>query len=409
MIIGQHTYEVIIAGAGPAGSSAAIHLARNGVKVLLVEQKKFPRAKLCGEFISPECQEHFHKLGVESGIALSGPARLSETVFYASSGKYIRVPCEWFGTQATALGLSRFEMDHRLLLRAKELGVTVLEEATIAGVLVGDKSVCGIRVKLDGATEDYHSRLTIDATGRSRALVRKIENRLRGRLHVNRPGLVAFKAHLRNARMDEEACEIYSYKGGYGGLSRIENGLSNLCFIVSAKDVRRCNSDPEVVLRNVVTSNQRADYTLGEATASTDWLSVSLESFGRNNPVPYPGLIAVGDAAAFIDPFTGSGMLMAFESGELAAFAILEHLHDLIQTSSLDLFTRTYKSLYRARFNSRLRISGLIRRVAFFPSAAEAAILFFRASERLRRRIAQATHSTRDDPITAGSHASKFT
>jgi flavin-dependent dehydrogenase len=64
----RDAYDVIIAGAGPAGSSAAIHLGARGVRVLLVEQKKFPRAKLCGEFISPECQDHFEKLGVARSI-----------------------------------------------------------------------------------------------------------------------------------------------------------------------------------------------------------------------------------------------------------------------------------------------------------------------------------------------------
>jgi flavin-dependent dehydrogenase len=404
----SHTFDVIVAGAGPAGTSAAIHLAKDGLGVLLLEQKIFPRAKLCGEFISPECQEHFRRLGVDGGIASSGPALLSETVFYANSGKSIRVPCEWFGSQTTALGLSRSEMDHRLMLRAKELGVTVIEEASISDVLIDDECLSGVQVKLDGATENYYSRLTIDATGRSRALVRKIEKRVRGNVRVNRPGLVAFKAHLKNARVEDEACEIYSYKGGYGGLSRIENGLSNLCFIVSAKDVRRWNSDPEAVLRNVVVKNRRAEYTLGEAATVTDWLSVSLESFGRNNPVPFPGLIAVGDAAAFIDPFTGSGMLMAFESGELAAVTILEHLSSLIHTTAFDLFASTYKSRYQARFNPRLRVSGLIRTVAFLPRAAETAILFFRASERLRRWAAQATHSTKTNPIRARSEGSKI-
>ena len=61
-------YDVIIAGGGPAGSSAAIHLATRGARVLLAEQKKFPRAKLCGEFISPECALHFERLGVVDQI-----------------------------------------------------------------------------------------------------------------------------------------------------------------------------------------------------------------------------------------------------------------------------------------------------------------------------------------------------
>src|SRR5258708_39425551 len=80
---GEDIYDVIIAGAGPAGSSAAIHLAQAGLSVLLVEQKGFPRAKVCGEFISPECQAHFQKLGVTDEMMSSDPALISETVFYS--------------------------------------------------------------------------------------------------------------------------------------------------------------------------------------------------------------------------------------------------------------------------------------------------------------------------------------
>ena len=130
---------------------------------------------------------------------------------------------------------------------------------------------------------------------------------------------VAFKAHLENARVAEGACEIYFYRGGYGGLSGVEGGVSNLCFIVSAEEVRRHGSDPEVVMREVVMKNARARYTLAKARPATPWLSVSFERFGPGTLTPADGLLTVGDAAAFIDPFTGSGMLMALESGQIAA------------------------------------------------------------------------------------------
>src|SRR5918995_7499477 len=100
----MHSFDVIIAGAGPAGSSAAIHLARKGIRVLLVEQKKFPRAKLCGEFISPECQAHFEKLGVDAAMISSGPALLDETVFYSSKGHHVAIPSKWFSGGRSALG-----------------------------------------------------------------------------------------------------------------------------------------------------------------------------------------------------------------------------------------------------------------------------------------------------------------
>src|SRR6185503_12962638 len=104
-------YDAIIAGGGPAGASAAIHLAIRGVRVLLVEQKKFPRAKLCGEFISPECAVHFERLGVTDQMFAAGPARLSATVFYSRKGDHVTVPSAWFGAGEFALGLSRAEMD----------------------------------------------------------------------------------------------------------------------------------------------------------------------------------------------------------------------------------------------------------------------------------------------------------
>src|SRR6267143_4136682 len=124
----KRAYDIIIAGAGPAGSSAAIHLALHGARVLLVEQKKFPRAKLCGEFISPECLKHFESLGVAERMLKAGGEHLTQTVFYSSRGRSVNVPSSWFDSQYAALGLSRAEMDQKLLERARMVGVEVLEE-----------------------------------------------------------------------------------------------------------------------------------------------------------------------------------------------------------------------------------------------------------------------------------------
>jgi flavin-dependent dehydrogenase len=385
MIRSPETFDVAIAGAGPAGSSAAIHLALAGTRVLLLEEKEFPRPKLCGEFISPECLAYFQRLGVADGMLNSGASTITKTVFYARTGHAVDVPSDWFKPESNAIGLSRSEMDQRLLNRAKGLGVTVYENARVTGLIRDNDRVEGIIYRKGDDVYECRARLTVDATGRTRALARHVERR---HLTRSKQRLVAFKAHLANAQLEKGACEIYCYKGGYGGLSGVEEGLSNLCFIVAAGDVRRYNSDPDTVLREEVMKNYRAAKSLAEARTLTPWLSVSLESFGRRSVAPAPGLLTVGDAASFIDPFTGSGILMALENGQLLAQTISERLHD---SNCLTTIAREYAADYAKAFRSRLRVAGLLRYASFVPGLAEATIVSSGVSLRLRRRLARAT------------------
>src|SRR3954471_15848036 len=247
-------FDAIVVGGGPAGASAAVHLAASGARVLLAERERLPREKLCGEFISPECLEHFARLGVLEEMEQGGGAHVAETVFYAPSGRGVSVPSAWFGGQGgDALGLSRAEMDARLLARAKEAGVQVIEEAALASLVVEGTRVRGVRLHAEGGgLQEFRARVTLDATGRHRAVVRRAERELgreAGERRDGRAPLVAFKAHLEGARGAEGVCEIYFYPGGYGGLSPVEKGLSNLCFIARAGDVRAAGSDAARVLR----------------------------------------------------------------------------------------------------------------------------------------------------------------
>jgi flavin-dependent dehydrogenase len=284
-------------------------------------------------------------------------------------------------------------MDDLLLRKAQDCGVSVLEGASISEPLVKRSEVVGVRLKVNGFEHDYRAPVTIDATGRARILTRKLQNGERS----SKAKLIAFKAHLRNTRVAASACEIYFYPDGYGGLSTIEGDVSNLCFIISAEQVKRHHSDPETVMREMVMKNRRAAYTLESAQTESEWLSASWERFGRERPSPARGLLAVGDSAAFIDPFTGSGMLMAFESGELAAQVIIRHRDNLTS----EVLGPEYTAEYIRKFDSRLRICGLLRRAAFKPRLAGLGIAVFGTSEQFMRRVARGTRSTNPGPLRA--------
>jgi flavin-dependent dehydrogenase len=288
-------------------------------------------------------------------------------------------------------------MDHVLLQRARDCGVTVLEGTTITEPILDGQDVRGVKLRTNNRDEEYFAPLTLDATGRAHILTRK--------LHTgeskSRAKLIAFKVHLRNTRVAPNACEIYFYPEGYGGLSSVENDISNLCFIISAEQVKRHHSNPELVVREMVMKNHRAAYTLESAQPESEWLSASWERFGRQQPSPANGLLAIGDSAAFIDPFTGSGMLMAFESGELAAEVIVRH-RDKLATREL---CAKYAVEYAQKFDSRLRICGWLRRLAFRPRLAGLGIAICGASNPFRNRIARATRSAKRDqhtPLRAG-------
>jgi len=394
--IGNQQSQIAIVGAGPAGSSLAIRLAARGFGVTLVERESFPRHKLCGEFISPECLRHFSELGAD-GILSAGGERISETRFYDRRGRDFTIPSSMLDGAGFALSLSRFEMDRQLINRARDVGVSVLEKTRPAAVEMDDGRITSLLLSGESGQPDrLEAGLFVDATGRAGVLSKLIERS--GRQEARRSGrpslAVGFKAHFENARVDPGTCEIYFFPGGYGGLTPIENGAANLCFIVDPRAARKLGSDPNGILRNAVMRNARAADTLEKARPAADWLAVSVNSFGRAEQAEADNLSAVGDAAAFIDPFTGSGMLMALESSALLAEAVVAHAHDA------SAIARVYSSSYDRVFSRRLRVCSYLRRAAFVPLVPTLAISFFNFSKRGRSFLASSTRSA--DRFAAG-------
>jgi menaquinone-9 beta-reductase len=379
---GSEKFDVMIVGAGPAGSSLAIRLATAGFRVAIAEQKKFPRHKLCGEFISPECLTHFSEIGVSENIAAANGASLRETVFYSLAGRSVSIRSDVFGSGAVAVGLSRSEMDEILLDRARYAGVVVFEETTAIGLIFDGTRTVGIELRDQGMQKrEVFSPILVDATGRSRMLVKKIHPP-----EHQKPTLTAFKTHLAGAKPKDGVCEIYSYPAGYGGLNSVGE-LTNICFIASAGSVKELGNDPNALMRQLVMQNPRASETLAEAEAVEPWLAVAIERFGTVEPAPLDGVLAIGDAASFIDPFTGSGMLMALESSRLAAGVIQKWPGE---PASL---RREYLRAYTEKFSTRLRYSNLLRYASRSTHIAEIAVATLNASSYLRTQVARATRS----------------
>ena len=391
-------FKILVVGAGPAGASLAIRMAKSGFRVCLTEREKFPRHKLCGEFISPECLAHFRDLEVLDEMLEVGGDRVTETVFYATNGKSVSVASQWFGGEyKSALSISRAEMDFRLLEKAKKSGVKVLEETSVVGILLDEMKVCGVKARTGNKqTQEISADLTIDATGRASVITKFVEKEFsrrnaktqRTKDKEQRTKLVGFKAHLENVNLPKGVCEIYSFRGGYGGLSYIENNLANHCFLVKADLVKEFSSNAQMIVENVIFKNARARETLKNSALASDWLAVSVDGFGRKNLCPAKNLFSVGDAAAFIDPFTGSGMLMALESAKILSRTIIKNI------TSTEKIAEEYKALYKQTFQKRLRVCSVLRHAAFMPHLAETVISVLSLSKKAREFLARSTRKS---------------
>jgi menaquinone-9 beta-reductase len=375
--------KIVIVGGGPAGASLAIRLVEKGFETVLLEKDVFPREKLCGEFISPECLAHFSELGVMEPLLAAGGDRVYRTRFFETGGRSIDIPSSWFGSaDSFALGLSRAEMDFQLLKRAKEVGARVFEGTTVTDLVFdGHRAVRIVGRSEGGQRVEEDADIFVDATGRSAVLARRAT---RNSTVTKRSSIVGFKSHIAGAAIENGVCEIYSFPGGYAGLSNVEGDRANLCFLVRSDVVKTVGNDASRIVDLVVRKNRRAASTLGDIRSS-DWLAVAISGFGTKQVAAGENTFSVGDAAAFIDPFTGSGMVMAFQSAKLLATAIERSRYTPRE------LPQHYTDAYRRHFARRLRVCSVLRRTAFMPRLATFAVRTLGISTAARRLVARST------------------
>ncbi|HKV40543.1 MAG TPA: FAD-dependent monooxygenase [Blastocatellia bacterium] len=377
----MNEYDVIIVGAGPSGSTAAAGLAAAGLRTLLLEEKRMPRHKLCGEFVTPEAFPTLRRLGVLGRMLEAGGQKLSTLRLVAPGGRFFQASVSDVSTDAPwALSISRSEFDRILMERAREAGAICLEGIGVRSCLFENERPIGVEtVSILGRKQfTFKAPIIVDASGRNSRLMLDRVQRVGGR-----PGsrLYAMKAHFTGVEGIGTQLELYFFPGGYGGLSRVENGLVNLCFIASEKVLKSAGGDRQVVLDRTILRNPLASERLKNAKLTGKWHSTGPLTFGKKR-LSAAGIIAAGDATGMIDPFTGTGIQMAIRTGEMVCESIIEAegvpVHDQFDRPSLINHGHTgfisniverYSVKYKEEFADRMRVASALRRIVFSAAA----------------------------------------
>jgi menaquinone-9 beta-reductase len=381
-------YDVIIAGAGPAGSSAATLLAEAGICTLLLEEKRMPRDKVCGEFVTPESFPTLARLGLMESLVEAGACKLKTAALYSENGRMLSIPIRGLSGSDAALGISRARLDQIMLNRAREAGAVCIEGAAVKRCALDSGLATGVEATMlsTGKAAMFRAPLIIDATGRNSRIMVTRDERAGG---VKGSRLYAFKAHLEGVAGVEDRVELYFFREGYGGLSGIEGGLANLCFITSENTLRACGADPAKAAELSIMRNPAARARLSAARPTGKWLSVGPLTFGKRR-IARHGVIAIGDAAGMIDPFTGTGIQIALRSGEMLADSVIwalsarqtSHTHfeeshsnsgarrRSIPRDLFELVLSGYQHSYDAEFGRRMWIAQILRRAAFSAAAS---------------------------------------
>ena len=289
-------FDLIVIGGGPAGTSAAITSARAGSRVLLLEQGRFPRQKVCGEFVSAEALTLLAwLLDAEHGCVVANVPRIQQARIF-SDGLTLTIP-----VHPAAASITRFELDAALWRAAKASGVDARDETKVTGV----EGNGPFTVRSDGGT--YEARGVVNASGRWSRLTAAVDVQ-------NGARFLGLKAHF--AEQDAlGSTDLYFFDRGYCGVQPIAPGRINVCAMVRAGVASK--------LSGVFEQNPALHARSKHWQVITDPTATSPLIFRKLCPTA-GGILRAGDAAGFVDPFAGDGISLALRSGHLAARCLLQ-------------------------------------------------------------------------------------
>ncbi len=349
-------YDAIAIGAGLSGCSAAIQLAKRGYRVLLLEQSHYPMHKLCGEFLSVEVTEAFENLGVLEQVRKAGAHPIHRAYLTAASGASFRS-----NLPSAALGLSRYQLDLMLFQRAQAVNVDCQDNTKVLGVAGNLQS--GFTVNTSKG--EFSGRLVFGAFGKRSPLDRVLNREFL----QHRSPWVAYKGHFTGVDIGD-VIELHSFPNGYCGLSQIETGEINVCWIAHERVMKEPTHQgldiPESLAKNPIL----ADRFQQMKRVSPSLQGLSQITFARKENFHHD-ICMLGDAAGMITPLCGDGMAMALRSAEIAvpfASQFLEH-----QLSAI-AFKNQYAIAWQKEFHTRLQLGRVMHNCFVQPAMANVGI-----------------------------------
>ncbi|MFF3667345.1 geranylgeranyl reductase family protein [Microtetraspora malaysiensis] len=320
--------DVIVVGAGPAGSTTAFYLAQAGLTVLLLEKTRFPREKVCGDGLTPRAVKQL----IDMGVDIDAPGWIRNRGLRVVGGG-LRFELDWpelssfpdFGLVRT-----RKDFDQIVADNAVRAGVTLLQGVNVTGPILDERSghVVGVTAKQDGEEVAFRSRLVVAADGNSTRLS------LAMGLHKrqDRPMGVAVRTYFTSPRHDDDYLETWlelwdgdTLLPGYGWIFGVGDGTSNVGLgLLNTSDAFK-NIDYRDLLRRWV-KNMPAEWGYSEENMIGPVRGAALPMGFNRQPHYTRGLVLVGDAGGMINPFNGEGIAYAMETGRTAADAVVTAL-----------------------------------------------------------------------------------
>ena len=372
-------HDLVVIGGGPAGASIAALAATHGVKTLLLERDRFPRDKVCGEFLSAEGCAVLARLGLLDTIRNLGAMPMDGCLLADAKGRSVESPLPEFpGTGRTALGISRAALDEALLNHAVSCGVTVWEQTVATRPILENTRVAGVAARdaaSNGAEEDVRATLVIAADGRRSMLQRALNPSIGDPLTTSPKSWFGFKAHFPDRTEGlSRRIELYVFDGGYAGLGPIEGGRLDLALIARVDALKACGNSPQRLFEERMLRNPLLAERLRSEPPCSAWKTIGPLRFNTRIPASH-GAIFLGDAAGTIDPFSGEGMSNALRGSELALPFVL----DALAAGSLsESAARAWTSTWRQAFAPVSRRARLLGRIFEHPRPAALAMTLLR-------------------------------